>query len=41
MKANQLHSKKQTGRNHILGLYILGITTFSIVYTTLTLITYL
>lgn len=41
MKTNTLQSQKQSGRNYVLGLYILGITVFSTVYTTLTLITYL
>ncbi|MEZ4858228.1 MAG: hypothetical protein R2781_05400 [Flavobacteriaceae bacterium] len=40
MKTNSLHSKKEKQRNHLLAVYILGITVFMTVYTTLTLVAY-
>lgn len=40
MKTNTLQKELPSKRNHLLALYILGITVFMTVYTTLTVVTY-
>ncbi|HPF10869.1 MAG TPA: hypothetical protein PKW08_11365 [Flavobacteriaceae bacterium] len=41
MKTNQLKYKRSYRYNHVLGIYILGVTVFMTVYTTLTLMAHL